>query len=91
MTKCETVVLKLFITMPMRILLLQGVEKYNSKVYRNIDFQRSKGGFTFPEKNHNFTYVRSWMFLMTKCDNTIIKAVCNYKNKVYYTGTTKCN
>ena len=44
----------------------------------NIDFQRSKGGSMFSEKNLNFRYVSSAVYLMTKCGNSGIKAV--YKN-----------
>ena len=33
----------------------------------NIDFQRSRDGFIFFEKYHNFTYVSSGMYLMTIC------------------------
>ena len=49
----------------------------------NIDFQRSKGGLTFSEKYHNFTYVSSKMYLMTKWVESGIKVVYNYKNKKY--------
>ena len=50
-------------------------------IFFNIDIQRSKGGLTFSEKYHNFTYVSSEMYLMTKCDKSGIKVVYNYKNK----------
>ena len=50
-------------------------------IFFNIDFQRSKGGLTFSEKYHNFTYVSSEMYLMTKCGKSGIKVVYNYKNK----------
>ena len=50
-------------------------------IFLNIDFWRFKGGFTFPEKYHNFTYVSSEMYLMTKCGKSGIKVVYNYKNK----------
>ena len=46
----------------------------------NIDFQRSKGGSTFYENNLNFRYVSSGVYSMTKCGNSEIKAVYNYKN-----------
>ena len=49
--------------------------------FRNIDFQRSEGGLTFSEKYHNFTFVLSGMYLMTKCGKSGIKAVYNYKKK----------
>ena len=45
----------------------------------NIDFQRFKGGFTFSDNYHKFTYVSSGMYLMTKCGESGIKAVYNYK------------
>ena len=35
--------------------------------FLNIDFQPSKGGLTFSEKYHNFSYVSSERYLMTKC------------------------
>ena len=41
----------------------------------NINFQRSKGGFMFFEKYHNFTYVSSGMYLMTKWGKSGIKAI----------------
>ena len=47
----------------------------------NIDFQRFKGGLTFSEKYHSFTYVSSEMYLMTKCGKSGINVVHNYKNK----------
>ena len=56
----------------------------------NIDFQRPKGGLTFSEKYHNFTYVSSEMYLMTKCDKSGNKNVYNYKKNYYYNGSTKC-
>ena len=43
--------------------------------FLNIDFQRSKGGLTFSEKYHTFTYVSSEMYLMTKCGKSGIKTV----------------
>ena len=46
-----------------------------------IDFQRSKGELTFSEKYHNFTYVSSEMYLMTKSGKSGIKIVCVYENK----------
>ena len=49
----------------------------------NIDFQRSKGGLTFSEKYHKFTYVSSEMYLMTKCGKSDNKVVYTYKNKNY--------
>ena len=45
-----------------------------------IDFQRSKGGSTFSEKNLNFRYVSSRVYLMTKCGKSGNKAVYDYKN-----------
>ena len=48
--------------------------------FLDIDFQRSKGGLTFSEKNHNFTYVSSEKYLLTKCGKSGIKVVYNYKN-----------
>ena len=50
-------------------------------IFLNIDFQRSKGGLTFSDKYHNFTYVLSEMYLRTKCGKSGNKAVYNYKNK----------
>ena len=45
-----------------------------------IDFQRSKGGSKFNEKNLNFRYVPSGVYSMTKCGKSGNKAVYNYKN-----------
>ena len=39
------------------------------------------GGLMFPENDHNFKYVSSDMYLMTKCGKSGIKIVYNYKNK----------
>ena len=46
----------------------------------NIDFQRSKGGSTFSEKNLNFRYVSSAVYSMTKFGKSGIKAVYSYEN-----------
>ena len=46
----------------------------------NIDFQRSKGGSTFSEKNINFRYVSSGVYSMTKYGKSGIIAACSYKN-----------
>ena len=35
----------------------------------------------FSENDHNFTYVPSEMYLMTKCGKSGIKIVYNYENK----------
>ena len=45
----------------------------------------------FSEKYHHFTYVSSGMYLMTKCGTSGIKAVYNYKNKVYVTTRGRQN
>ena len=50
-------------------------------IFFNIDFRRSKGRLAFSEKYHNFTYVSSKMYLMTKCGKSGIKVVYNFKNK----------
>ena len=50
-------------------------------LFLNIDFQCSKGGLTFSGKYHDFTYVLSEMYLMTKCGKNGIKVVYNYTNK----------
>ena len=41
--------------------------------FGNIDSQRSKGGLMFSEKNHNFPYVSSWIYSITKCGITVAK------------------
>ena len=46
----------------------------------NIDFQRSKGGYTISEKKYKFKYVSSGVYSMTKCGKSGNKAVYNYKN-----------
>ena len=43
--------------------------------FGNPDFQRSKGGFMFFEKNQNFTYASSWIYSMTTCGITVAKNV----------------
>ena len=43
--------------------------------------QRSKGVLMFSENDHNFTYVPSEMYLLTKCGKSGNKIVYNYKNK----------
>ena len=45
----------------------------------NIDFQRSRGGFIFFEKYHNFTYVPAVMYLLTICGKNCNKTVHSYK------------
>ena len=57
----------------------------------NIGFQRSKGGFRVSEKDHNFTFVSSGMYLMTTCCKSGIIAVHNYKNKDYATTQGRQN
>ena len=52
---------------------------------RNIDFQRSNGGFMSSEIYNNFTFVLSGIYLIRKCDKGGIKAVYNYKNTDYVT------
>ena len=56
-------------------------------IFFNIDFQRSKGGSTFSEKNLNFKYVSPGVYSMTKCGKSGYTAVYNYKNdNVVITG-----
>ena len=57
----------------------------------NIDFQRSKGGSTFSEKNLNFRYVSSDVYPMTKCGKSGNKAVDNYKNDNFVTTKGRQN
>ena len=69
------------------LIIIHNQSKQKSYIIRtcdfifNIDFQRSKGGLTFSEKYHNFTYVSSEMYLMTKYGKSGIKVAHNSKNK----------
>ena len=64
----------------MAILAEKGSKANILLTYFIIDFQRSKGESTFSEKNLNFSYVSSGVYLITKCGKSGIKAVHNYKN-----------
>ena len=48
----------------------------------NINFQRSRGGFIFFEKYHNFTYVSLRMYLMQYVARIVVKLFIAIKIKI---------